>query len=647
MRLWAIRLVWLAVASLMPAAASAAAHPEAPGKPSRIPSAAFAERPFLQAPRISPNGDLLVARLTKNQVEYIAIHDLRTGKLQAIAPPEHGEVAWYRWAGNNRILVSFAVTATFGGSDIRVTRLLSYDLATRKFLFLGSRTQGPEGDDVLYVDPSGEWLLLSIQQTIYDWPSVYRIELATNRMSRVVRPQDQVWEWYADEHGVVRAGVGFLNRSWFMVYRKSEAESFRRIGKARYDDEQASLDMLRFTSGSDEGFILSNEKTGRYALYKYNFMTRELGDVVFESPTNDIEGFDLDADGKNVRAAWYTDDRDRVVWFDPKLKALQAEIDGALKDKQSWIVSRSRDDKFMLVWTGSARDPGSYYIFQPEAGVMKRLARINEKIDPNALSDTRYVRYKARDGLEIPGYLTLPAGRPAKGLPLIILPHGGPYGVRDKLEYSQEVQFLANRGYPVLQPNFRGSGSYGTAFYERGEGQWGRQMQDDLDDGMDWLAGEGTIDPKRVCLVGSSYGGYAALWGATRNPERYRCAASYAGVSDLRQQLNYQVDFLISRRYRKDWRTKVAGQKDFDLDSVSPLKQVDRLKVPVLVVHGDTDRRVPYKQSSLYAQALTKAGKPHEFHTYKGEGHGLSSKENWQDWLDRLEAFLAKHNPAD
>ena len=137
------------------------------------------------------------------------------------------------------------------------------------------------------------------------------------------------------------------------------------------------------------------------------------------------------------------------------------------------------------------------------------------------------------------------------------------------------------------------------------------------------------------------------MWGATRNPERYRCAASYAGVSDLRQQLNYQVDFLISRRYRKDWRTKVAGQKDFDLDSVSPLKQVDRLKVPVLVVHGDTDRRVPYKQSSLYAQALTRAGKVHEFHAYKGEGHGLSSKENWQDWLDRLEAFLARHNPAD
>jgi dipeptidyl aminopeptidase/acylaminoacyl peptidase len=137
------------------------------------------------------------------------------------------------------------------------------------------------------------------------------------------------------------------------------------------------------------------------------------------------------------------------------------------------------------------------------------------------------------------------------------------------------------------------------------------------------------------------------LWGATRNPERYRCAASFAGVTDLRRQLNYQTDFLISRRYRKDWRATVQGQKDFDLDSVSPLKQVDRLKVPVLIGHGDADQTVPYKQTSLYVAALQKAGKTFEFHPYKDEIHGFSSAENLQDWLDRLEAFLTKYNPAD
>ena len=226
------------------------------------------------------------------------------------------------------------------------------------------------------------------------------------------------------------------------------------------------------------------------------------------------------------------------------------------------------------------------------------------------------------------------------------MPHGGPYDVRDDGTYDVDVQFLANRGYAVLQPEFRGSGGYGKAFYEKGEGQWGRAMQDDLDDGMDWLAKQGTIDPKRVCIVGSSYGGYAALWGAVRNPERYRCAASFAGISDLKRQLKYQIAFKISKRYRKDWRKKVQGEETFDLTTVSPLYAVDKLKVPLLIVHGDADQRVPYKQSKLYADALAKAGKSYEFITLKGEGHGFSSDTNQQLWLDKLEAFLTKYNPA-
>jgi dipeptidyl aminopeptidase/acylaminoacyl peptidase len=163
---------------------------------------------------------------------------------------------------------------------------------------------------------------------------------------------------------------------------------------------------------------------------------------------------------------------------------------------------------------------------------------------------------------------------------------------------------------------------------------------------MDWLVKQGTVDAKRVCIVGSSYGGYAALWGVTRNPERYRCAASFAGISDLKRQLRYQTSFLVSERYRKDWRNTVKGQENTNLDALSPLKLVAGLTRPVLLAHGDEDERVPYKQSSLYAEALKKAGKSHEFYTYKGEGHGFDDSANFKDWMDRLDAFLAKHNPS-
>jgi dipeptidyl aminopeptidase/acylaminoacyl peptidase len=229
---------------------------------------------------------------------------------------------------------------------------------------------------------------------------------------------------------------------------------------------------------------------------------------------------------------------------------------------------------------------------------------------------------------------------------LIILPHGGPYGVRDTLDYNTEVQFLANRGYAVLQPNFRGSDSYGEEYYKRGEGQIGRAMQDDLDDGMDWLEKEGTIDPARVCVVGTSYGGYAAMWSVIRNPERYRCAASFAGVTDFKSQLKYDGKFVKSR-YARAWRDKVRGAEDFDLDTVSPAQNAEKLTRPLLIAHGDEDSTVPYSQFTKMMKALKKAKKTVDNHTYKGEGHGFDDSVNKKDWLDRLEAFLAKHNPAN
>jgi dipeptidyl aminopeptidase/acylaminoacyl peptidase len=260
------------------------------------------------------------------------------------------------------------------------------------------------------------------------------------------------------------------------------------------------------------------------------------------------------------------------------------------------------------------------------------------------MAPAKYISYPARDGLEIPAYLTLPKGRVPKALPLVILPHGGPYSVRDLPDYDAEVQFLANRGYAVLRPNYRGSDSYGEEFYKKGEGQIGRKMQDDLDDGMDWLVKEGIVDPSRVCLVGGSYGGYAALWGVIRNPERYRCAASFAGVTDYKAQMKYDFKS-IGSRYRKDWRSTLQGAEEFDLDNVSPSKQAHKISRPILLAHGDSDSRVPFTQFDGMLDAAKKSGtkKFIESHVYKEEGHGFSDAANQKDWLVRLEAFLAKH----
>lgn len=596
---------------------------------------------------LSPDGTKVTGRLSIEGRSALGIHTLDgKTKPQVVGLPADNDLRWYRWAGNNRVLISMAKTVPYFDDEAVMTRLLVWDLRTNAITFVGSKGAGLEGDDVLYVDPQGDWLLLSFQASIYNYPSVSRVDLATNKIKQVVPEQSNVWEWYADSAGVVRTGIGFAENGWSMIYRSKDGERFRKLGRAKYDDEEAALDMMKLAGDTDEGFVLNNRETGRFALYRYNFATKTLGEKVLDSPTNDITAYQTTEDGKQLKAAWFTDERDRIVWFDPKMKQAQTEIDAAIKGNENWIVSRSRDDSAMIVWTGASNNPGSYYIFRPEHGVMTRLAKLNDALKPAELSATRYITYTARDGLKIPAYLTLPAGRLEKDLPLVIMPHGGPYGVRDNMDYNAEVQFLANRGYAVLQPNYRGSDGYGKSFYEKGEGQWGRAMQDDLDDGMDWLVKQGIVDAKRVCIVGTSYGGYAALWGATRNPERYRCAASYAGVSDLKRQLKYQLNFKISTRYRKNWRKTVQGDAAFDTRTVSPLYTVDSLKVPLLLGHGDADQTVPFKQSKLYVDVLQKVGKPVEFIAFPKEGHGFSSSATLKQWLDKLEAFLTKNNPA-
>jgi dipeptidyl aminopeptidase/acylaminoacyl peptidase len=267
------------------------------------------------------------------------------------------------------------------------------------------------------------------------------------------------------------------------------------------------------------------------------------------------------------------------------------------------------------------------------------------RVTPGGLSPVTAVNYSARDGLNLPAYLTLPQGREAKNLPLIVLPHGGPFA-RDEWSYDPLVQFLANRGYAVLQPQFRGSTGYGKDFVSRGYGEYGRKMQDDLDDGVDWLARSGKVDPKRVCIVGMSYGGYAAMWGAVRNPERYRCAASWAGVSDLRSQLSHDRKSFSATRYFKEWRTKVAGEGKVDLAAVSPLAFAHQLKVPLFIAHGEEDETVPVTQSRKMVEALTSARANVTSAFYKDSGHDFGTAADVEDFLRRLEAFLAKHNPS-
>jgi dipeptidyl aminopeptidase/acylaminoacyl peptidase len=636
-----------AVLALVGGAPSADAADAATSVPPRIATAELAKRPDFASPELSPDGKRVAFRTWSSGKEAIAFRDLADGRSRGFTVGDKQELLWFSWAGNDRILFGVAFIGEFRYEERRFTKLMQYDVRTGVATRVGPPEQGFDGDNVIHIDPDGRFAILSIQKNVFEYPSALKISLADNKVESLVNPRPGVWRWYADDAGAVRAGLGYQQGRWKFYYRPNAAQDFRVVDTVKESDDDDLLDVSGMTVGSDIGFALSNAATGRAALYKFDFATRTLGERVYGHDIYDVGDYWLNQGGTAAEGVYYVGDAAEYVFFDPALKDIQSLLTKALPGKQTAIVSQSRDRKTHLILAEGPDDPGVYYVLNSETLAMEPIAEYSAAVSPDHLARTKAVRYKARDGKDIPAYLTLPKGRAAKGLPLIIMPHGGPYGVRDQLTYDADAQFLANRGYAVLQPNYRGSSGYGEAFSDAGRGQIGRKMQDDLDDGMDWLVGEGIVDKGRVCVVGASYGGYAALWAATRNPERYRCSASFAGVTDWSQMLQYDRKF-FTRVGNSRWEARVTDEGDLDLDTVSPLRSAASIDRPLLIAHGEDDSTVPISQSKKLVAALKKAGKGnYEFVAYKGEGHGFADAANQKDWYDRLGAFLDKHNPAE
>lgn len=633
------------------AAATAAASPlfaqptdQAPSAP--LPIEALARPPYLSSPVLSPDGNRIAARLTVDDKNWIGIWDLSAGPnaRPRLFSQSSFDLRWLRWAGSNRLLVGIEVIHDEDGLEIPLTRIITVDVTSWAGRPLETG-RGIMGDDVIFIDPRGAYILVSTQAAADQYPDVRRIDLASGEARVVQRWRTGVWDWFADRDGVVRAGVDYSNGRITLLYRGGPGEDLRRIDSRGYPQDGSVIETIRFIDGSDRGIVVTNAVTGRFAVYLYDFATDTRGEAIFEHPQVDVSLPIMSADGR-VDGVAYEDDRVRFHWINPELQRLQASLDRALPGKINVILGRPDEGPRLLIWSGAADDPGTYYLFDRQARRLDPFATPHAQLADRGLAPVRPISFRSRDGIDVPGYLTLPPGRPGQGLPLVLMPHGGPFA-RDSWEFDPWVQFLASRGYAVLQANFRGSTGYGRAHVERGFGQWGSGMIDDLEDGVDWLAGRGVIDPGRVCVMGGSYGGYVALWAPIRDPGRYRCAISFAGVADVGAMLRYNRRQFAAPRYSREWRRRVQGEARTDLDSISPLRQAARLRTPVLIAHGERDTTVPPSQSRDMVRALTRTGATMESVFYREEGHGFARPQDSADFLRRVEAFLARHNPAD
>lgn len=623
-----------------------------------IPVADFAKPPTVESMKLSPDGRFLamVTQQSDYETKLVVLDSSTLKAVGALNSEKRSLVGDFWWVADDRIVV--AVARRYGGldepyltgqllavnADGKDGKVIHSRFAKRQ---TGSRVEDRDNDTgfAVMVDPLREdpdHAVIAVYPIGQEAPltELFRINVHTGARDRIARAPIPRARFLIDTEARPRYAWGVSDEGWQQLYQRSEDRDWTLV-----NDEQESgqeLWPLALAADGETLYLEIREATGpgRTVLWRPGEGEQR---VLHEAEVAENMGALRSADFSQIYGVITADGRHEVEIFDRELPearalgALSKSFAGQLVVPVNW----SRGAAQGLFHVSSDRNSGEYYLYDRASGKAGFLLARDEWADPAQMRERMPIRFQARDGLALHGYLTLPAADGERKPPLVVVPHGGPHGVRDDGSFDHWSQMLANRGYAVLQVNFRGSAGYGQDFETQGYRQWGRAMIDDLIDGIRWTLDQGHADSERVCAFGASYGGYASMMLAAREPGMFRCAISYVGLAEL--GLMYKRGDINDSEYGEQYLERAIGRSDAELNDYSPVTHAARIEAAVMLIHGGEDQRVPVVHAQRMRSALRKAGKDVEWLVKADEGHGFYRQAHREELYQRVLDFLATH----
>lgn len=541
------------------------------------------------------------------------------------------DVAGFYWKDNNLLYVkdkggdeNFHIySTTFNGSEEK--DLTPYPNVTVGVL---SGLQGVKDEILIMMNKE--------DATVFD---VYKLNVKTGETTHVAKNPGNITSWLADRNGNVRIAVASDGVEGTILYRDSEKDEFKPFIEMEAGDEVMPL---AFSKDNQYIYATSNKGRDKVEVVKYDLKGNE--EVIMSNDQVDVSGVLYSAEHDKLLYGAYITDKPHYQFFDENFEKLFRKIQSKLNVHESelGINDYNKEMTKFIVSVSSDTVYGKYYYYDSTTDELTELATLSPWLNPNELAEMHPISYKSRDGLTINGYLTLPKNKEAKDLPLIVNPHGGPWA-RDMWGFNPEVQLLANRGYAVLQVNFRSSTGYGKEFLQAGNKQWGLKIQDDITDGVQWAIDQGIADPDRIGIYGASFGGYATLAGITYTPDLYAAAVDYVGVSNIFTLLNTIPPYWETMRNMFYERVGHPEKDKELLTAVSPVFHADKIKTPLFVAQGANDPRVNKAESDQIVEALRARGVDVEYMLKDNEGHGFANEENRIEFYNAMVKFFDSH----